>query len=155
MDVRMKKVFLFIAIGLLLLAIPATIFFLSQQRNIRARAAPATTLSLTPAIQTVTAGQANIKLNVDIDPGTNQVISAKIYLTYDPTKLEAKTITNGSSAPRVLNSGVIENGTASINVGAAGNSQPITPSSRLRQKLQRVTSPPRRFNLRPTRLSAA
>jgi hypothetical protein len=126
MDVRMKKVFLFIAIGLLLLAIPATIFFLSQQRNIRARAAPATTLSLTPAIQTVTAGQANIKLNVDIDPGTNQVISAKIYLTYDPTKLEAKTITNGSSAPRVLNSGVIENGTASINVGAAGNSQPIT-----------------------------
>jgi hypothetical protein len=126
MDIRMKKVFLYIVVGLLLLGIPATIFFLSQQRDIRTRAAPATTLSLTPAIQTVTVGATNIKLNVDIDPGTNQVISAKIYLTYDPTKLEAKTITNGSSAPRVLNSGVIENGTASINVGAAGNSQPIT-----------------------------
>jgi len=126
MDVRMKKVFLYIVVCLLLLGIPATIYVLGQQRNTRARAAPATTLSLTPPTQTVNTGTDNVKLNVDIDPGTNQVISAKIYLTYDPTKLEAKTITNGSSAPRVLNSGVIENGTASINVGAASNSQPIT-----------------------------
>lgn len=126
MDIRMKKVLLYIVVALLLLGIPATIYLLGQQRNLRARAAPATTLSLTPPTQTINTGDDNIKLNVDIDPGTNQVISAKIYLTYDPTKLEAKTITNGSSAPRVLNSGVIENGTASINVGAASNSQPIT-----------------------------
>jgi hypothetical protein len=121
----MKKVFLFIAIGLLLLAIPAGVFFIGQQRDIRARAAPTTTLSLTPAVQTVNVGDTNLKLNVDIDPGANQVISADIYLTYDPTKLEAKTITNGQSTPRVLNSGIIENGTASIKVGAASNAQPI------------------------------
>ena len=126
MDVRMKKVFLYIAIGLLLLAIPVTVFFIGQQRDIRTRAAPATTLSLTPAVQTVNVGDANLKLNVDIDPGANQVVSADIYITYDPTKLEAKTITNGPSAPRVLNSGIIENGTASIKVGAASNTQPIT-----------------------------
>lgn len=126
MGVRMKKVLLYIAIGLLLLAIPATVFFVGQQRDIRTRAAPATTLSLTPAVQTMSVGNTNLKLNVDIDPGANQVVSADIYLTYDPTKLEAKTITNGSSAPRVLNSGIIENGTASIKVGAASNSQPIT-----------------------------
>lgn len=122
----MKKVLLYIAIGLLLLAIPATVFFVGQQRDIRTRAAPATTLSLTPAVQTMSVGNTNLKLNVDIDPGANQVVSADIYLTYDPTKLEAKTITNGPSAPRVLNSGIIENGTASIKVGAASNSQPIT-----------------------------
>jgi len=122
----MKKVFLYIAIGLLLLAIPVTVFFIGQQRDIRTRAAPATTLSLTPAVQTVNVGDANLKLNVDIDPGANQVVSADIYITYDPTKLEAKTITNGPSAPRVLNSGIIENGTASIKVGAASNTQPIT-----------------------------
>lgn len=121
----MKKVFLYIAIGLLLLAIPATVFFVGQQRDIRTRAAPATTLTLTPAVQTVNVGDANLKLNVDIDPGANQVISADIYLTYDPTKLEAKTITNGPSAPRILTSGIIENGTASIKVGAASNAQPI------------------------------
>lgn len=126
MDVRMKKVLLYIFIGLLLLAIPAGVFFIGQQRDIRIRAAPATTLTLTPAVQTVSVGATNIKLNVDIDPGANQAVSANIYITYDPTKLEAKTITNGPSAPRVLNSGVIENGTASIKVGAAGNTQPIT-----------------------------
>lgn len=121
----MKKVFLYIFIGLLLLAIPATVFIVGQQRNTRTQAAPATTLALTPATQTVTSGN-SIKLNVDIDPGANQVISASVYLTYDPTKLEAQTITNGGGAPRVLNSGIIENGTASISVGAASNSQPIT-----------------------------
>lgn len=126
MDVRMKKVLLYIFVGLLLLAIPVTVFFIGQQRNVRIRAAPATTLTLTPAAQTVSVGATNIKLNVDIDPGANQVVSAGIYLTYDPTKLEAKTITNGPSAPRVLNSGIIENGTASIKVGAASNTQPIT-----------------------------
>jgi len=124
MNVRMKKVFLYVVIGLLLLAIPAGVFYLSQNKDIRTRAAPATTLTLTPALQTVNVGD-NLKLNVDIDPGSNQVVSADIYLTYDPTQLEAATITNGAAAPRVLNSGIIENGTASIKVGAASDEQPI------------------------------
>lgn len=124
-DVRMKKVLLFVAIGLLLLAIPATIFFLGQQRDIRAKAAPATTLSLTPATETVNVGD-TVKLSVTMTPGTNQVVSAQIYLTYDPTKLTATSITNGANAPRVLNSGVVGSGTASISVGAASNAEPIT-----------------------------
>ena len=122
----MKKVFLYIGIGLTVLAIPATVFLLRLRQDIGAKAAPATTLTLTPPTQTVTPGGANFKLDVDIDPGSNQVVSADIYLTYDPTKLEAVTITNGSSAPRVLSSGIIENGTASIKVGAASTTQPIT-----------------------------
>lgn len=120
----MKKVLLFVSIGLLLLAIPATIFYLGQQRDIRAKAAPATTLTLSPATQTVKAGD-TVKMNVNITPGTNEVVTAQIYLTYDPTKLTATAITNGTSAPRVLNSGVVGNGTASISVGAASNAQPI------------------------------
>lgn len=121
----MKKVFLFVVVGLLLLAIPATIFFLGQQRDIRTRAAPATTLSLTPATQTVNVGS-TFKLNVSMDPGPNQVVTANLYITYDVTKLQATAITNGANAPRILNSGVVENGTASIQVGAASNAQPIT-----------------------------
>jgi len=121
----MKKVLLFVAIGLMLLAIPATIFFLGQQRDIRAKAAPATILSLDPPSQTVNVGD-TFKLNVTMTPGSNQVVSAQIYLTYDPTKLTATSITNGSNAPNVLNSGVVGNGTASISVGAASNAQPIT-----------------------------
>lgn len=121
----MKKVLLFVAIGLLLLAIPATIFFLGQQRDLRAKAAPATTLTLTPSPQTVRVGD-TFKLNVTMNPGPNQVVSADIYITYDATKLTATAITNGANAPRVLNSGVVDNGTASIRVGAASNAQPIT-----------------------------
>lgn len=121
----MKKVFLYIVIALILLAIPATVYFVGQQRDIRTRAAPATTLTITPATPTMNVGD-TIKLNIDIDPATNQVVSADIYITYDATKLDATTITNGINAPRVLTSGVIENGTASIKVGAASNAQPIT-----------------------------
>lgn len=121
----MKKVLLFIAVGLLLLAIPVTIFYLGQQRDLRAKAAPATTLSLTPPTQSVNVGD-TFKLNVTMTPGANQVVTADIYITYDTTKLNATAITNGATAPRVLNSGVIQNGTASIRVGAASNAQPIT-----------------------------
>lgn len=120
----MKKVLLFVFIGLLLLAIPATIFYLGQQRDIRTRAAPATTLSLTPAIQTVDVGD-TFTVNVTMTPAANQVVSADIYITYDQTKMTATAITNGANAPRILNSGVIQNGTASIRVGAASNAQPI------------------------------
>lgn len=121
----MKKVLLFVFIGLLLLAIPATIFFLGQQRDIRTRAAPATTLALTPATSTVNVGD-TVKLNITMTPGDNQVVSADINLTYDATKLTATSITNGPNAPRVLNSGVVGSGTATIRVGAASNAQPIS-----------------------------
>ena len=121
----MKKVLLYVSIGLLLLAIPATIFFLGQQRDLRAKAAPATTISLTPATQTVKVGD-SVKLNVTINPGSNEVVSARIHVTYDPVKLTAISITNGTNAPKILNSGVVASGSANITVAAASNAQPIT-----------------------------
>ncbi len=124
-EVRMKKIFLYVVVGLLLIAIPATIFILGRQRDTRARAAPATTLSLLPATQTVKVGDDKVKVTVQMDPGANQVVTATIYLVYDTTKLTATGATNGANAPRILNSGKFENGTASISVGAASNAQPI------------------------------
>lgn len=121
----MKKVFLFIAIGLLLIGIPATIYLLGQQNDLRAKAAPATTLSLIPA-QSAHAVGTTFNLNVQIDPGSNQVRTAKIAVTFDPAKLKAMTITNGPKAPRILSAGVVEPGRAYIVVGAANNAQPIT-----------------------------
>ena len=121
----MKKVFLFIAIGLLLIGIPATIYLLGQQKDLRAKAAPATTLSLTPAQSTHAVGT-TFNLNIQINPGSNQVRTAKIAVTFDPAKLKAMTITNGPKAPRILSSGVVEQGRAYIVVGAASNAQPIT-----------------------------
>lgn len=123
----MKKVLLFVFIGLLLLAIPATIFYLGQQRDVRAKAAPATTLTLSPANATVNVGD-TVKLNVNITPGSNQVVSALIHVTFDATKFTAVSITNGPNAPRILNSGIVGSGTANITVAAASNAQPITAS---------------------------
>ena len=120
----MKKIFLYVAIGLTLLAIPATVFLVGQQQEIRKRAAPATTLSLSPTTVTKEINE-TFKLNVDIDPATNQVTTVKVYLTYDPAVLTATAITNGANAPKILTSGIIESGTASITVGAASNAQPI------------------------------
>ena len=120
----MKKIFLYVAIGLTLLAIPATVFLVGQQQEIRKRAAPATTLSLSPTTVTKEVDE-TFKLNVDIDPATNQVTTVKVYLTYDPAVLTATAITNGANAPKILTSGIIESGTASITVGAGSNAQPI------------------------------
>ncbi len=120
----MKKIFLYIVIGFVLLAIPATVYFAGKQNDVRAKAAPATTLALSPASVSKQPGD-TFKLNVDIDPASNQVTTVKVDLTYDSTKLEAQTITNGANAPRVLNSGIVASGSASIKVGAASNAQPI------------------------------
>lgn len=121
----MKRLLLYIGIGVILLAIPATIFLVSQQQELRKHAAPATTLALTPSAVSQNPGD-TFRLNVTLDPATNQVVTAKIFVTFDPTKLKATTITNGPNAPKVLNSGVVGNGTASITVAAASTSQPIT-----------------------------
>ncbi len=121
----MKKVFLYIVIALSLLAIPATVFLVGQQQDVRSQAAPATTISFNPATSTKNIGE-TFKLNIDIDPAKNQVTTAKLFVSYDPLKLEAIAFTNGTLAPTVLNSGVVGAGTASITVGAASNSQPIT-----------------------------
>lgn len=121
----MKKV-LAIVVGLLvLIAIPVTVFVVGQRQELRKRAAPATTLALTPQTVTKSVGD-TFSLDVSLDPGTNQVIAVEIHLAFDPEKLEAQTITNSSLFTNILTSGVVDRGTAAITVGAADTRHPIT-----------------------------
>lgn len=120
----MKKVLLLVAAVFLLLAIPATVFLVAQRQELRKRAAPATTLSLAPATNTKNVGD-TFTLEVKIDTGENQVVAAEMQITFDPEKLEAQSITNGSLFPNILTSGVVDRGTASISVGAQSSSQPV------------------------------
>ncbi|MFZ5845082.1 MAG: cohesin domain-containing protein, partial [Patescibacteria group bacterium] len=115
---------LFIIVIFLTLAIPATIFLAVQRQELRQRAAPATTLSLSPGSLTKKVGE-TFSIEVVIDTAENQVVSADIYLTFDPTKLEAQTITNGALFPNILTSGVVASGTASITVGAPSSAKPV------------------------------
>lgn len=124
----MKKVFLFLFIGLLLLAIPATVFLVGKNQEVRKRAAPASTLTLTPTAVTKKVGD-TFTLEVKLDAATNQVGIIQLRIVYDPAKLQAQDITNGPLAPSIRVSGKIDPiGKASITVGAQSAAQPITGS---------------------------
>lgn len=124
MDSAMKKILLIIGSILLLLAVPIGVYFIRQQQDIRKKAAPATTLSLLPSTITKKVGE-TFSLEVAIDTGENQVIAVEVYLVYDPLKLEAQSITNGSAFPNILKSGVVDRGTATITVGTPDTSRPM------------------------------
>ncbi|MBI3577475.1 hypothetical protein HY086_05555 [Candidatus Gottesmanbacteria bacterium] len=121
----MKKVFLLLSIILILIAIPATVFLVGKQQELRKKAAPATTLAFSPASVNKKVGE-TFSLEVTIDAGENQVVAAELHIVYDPVKLEAQTITNSTLFPNILTSGTVERGAASITVGAASGAKPIT-----------------------------
>ncbi len=120
----MKKVFLLLSIILLTIVLPATVLLVSQQQELRKKAAPATSLAFSPATVTKKNGE-TFSLEVTIDTGSNQVVAAELHVVYDPAKLEAQSITNGSLFPNILTSSQIERGTASITVGAVSATKPV------------------------------
>ena len=128
MDPRMKKVFLYISIGIVLLAIPISVFLVGKNQEIRKRATPASTLSFAPTAKTTKVGE-TFSLEVKIDAATNQVGIVQLRMVYDPAFLEAVDITNGPLAPSISVSKKIDpNGKVSISVGAKSNAQPIIGS---------------------------
>ncbi len=122
----MKKLFLYFSIGIIILAIPITVFVAGKNSEVRKRAAPASTLSLIPASLTRKAGE-TFSLEVKIDTASNQVGIIQLRILYDPAYLEAQDITNGPLAPSIRVSKKIDpTGNISITVGAKDNTNPIT-----------------------------
>lgn len=121
----MKKILLFTTGLLLLLSIPVTVFYLGQQQELRKKAAPATTLSISPSTISAKPGD-TLSFNIDINTATNQVATAQLVLEFDQTKAEALSITSGPDAPRILTQGITGPGTVSITVGAQSTAKPIT-----------------------------
>lgn len=130
-----KKAFLVGFILLLLIAIPATVFLVQRQQELRSRAEPATTVSFEPATKTVAIDE-TFSLNVLMDTGANSLSNAEIHLTFDPAKLQATEIKPGSFMPHRLVDSTPNNttGRASIFVdtlseGAGPDSVPFTKKS--------------------------
>lgn len=124
-DKDMKKV-VFILIGIItLLAIPATVFLSMRSQELRKKAAPATSLTLSPATITKKIGE-EFTLEIKINTAENQVVATEINLAFDPTKLEALTIDKGAKFPNILSSGTVGSGTATIALGAENTTSPIT-----------------------------
>ncbi len=118
----MKKIFLLVSGLLILASVPITILFINKNQELRSRAAPATSLSFTPSSLSVRPNE-NFSLDVTINTGQNLIAAVEIHVIYDQKKIEALSITNGPQFPNILSSGVIDNGVASITVGAPSATQ--------------------------------
>ncbi|MBI2621132.1 MAG: PKD domain-containing protein [Candidatus Levybacteria bacterium] len=83
-----KKLLLIGFLFVILLVIPATVFLVQQQQDLRTRATPNTTLSFVPSEQTATVG-AKLNFEIWVSPGNNQVNFIKLVINWDATKLSA------------------------------------------------------------------
>lgn len=114
----------FVLLGFLLLALLATFMVVRERQELRKKAAAATVLELTPQTSQVAQGD-EVSFNVVLKPGTNQVTSANITLTYDTAYLEGISFVAGSLFPTVDAPGIAEGGAANISVSAPVL-QPVT-----------------------------
>lgn len=121
----MKRIVLIIVSLVMILAIPITVFVAMRSQEVRKKAAPATTLTLTPTTLTKGVGE-EFTLEARMDTGSNQIVAVDLDLSFDPTKLEAQWIHNGTMFPNILSSGVVGSGTVSIALGATTTTTPIT-----------------------------
>jgi len=120
----MKNVLLILVGIILLISVPILVFFVGQRQELRNKAAPATTLSITPNIASAAVGD-TIIWKILINTGENRVASVKVSLIFDQTKFEAQSVTNSTLAPRILNQGTVGVGTATITVAAESTAKPI------------------------------
>ncbi len=116
MKIFKNKYFILGNLFLILLAIPLTLFFINQQQETRSRAEATSVLSILPAAKTVNVGE-EFSLDVQLDPGQNQVTNVKMRITYDPSKLEFQEITplaplSNTKSPEATSS----SGTATVDV---------------------------------------
>jgi hypothetical protein len=84
-----KKALVFGALILVFVAIPVTIYTALQVQETRTQAEKATTLTLTPATQTAKIDQ-QVNLDVNINPGINQVDFVKLVINFDPTIFDSQ-----------------------------------------------------------------
>lgn len=121
----MKRIVTVIGALLLVIAVPATVLLAMRSQELRKKAAPATTLSLSPATVSKAVGE-EFTLDVRMNTADNQIVAVDLNLLYDATKLQADWIRNGTMFPNILTSGTAGNGTISIALGATNTTTPIT-----------------------------
>lgn len=121
----MKRTVVIIFAIFLLLAIPISVFVVMKNQELRKKASPATSLSITPTTLAKTVGE-EFTLEVKMNTAENQIVAVDLKIIFDATKLEGVWIRNGSMFPNILSSGVVGSGTASIALGAPNTTTPVT-----------------------------
>ena len=90
----MKKIISVAIVIFLLVSIPLTVYFVKIQQELTSNAAPSTTIFLNPSALTIQSNQ-DRKINIEINTGTNLIVSADIILSYDPKILQVSDISAG------------------------------------------------------------
>lgn len=128
-----KKILLMGFVVVLLIAIPLIIYLVSLQQKAKTSSVPSTSLSFTPASQSVDIG-ANANFDININPGSNSVSFVKVYINYDATKLatdSAGFLPNTASFQSVVQGPIFESGTISVTLSIGANAPPITTSTKI------------------------
>lgn len=124
----MKKFILPVAILIfILLALGVTLFLVKQRQDIQKKAAPATTLSFSPAVVTKNVGD-TFTLNVMMDTSVNPVSAAELHINYPSATLQGISIAPGTMLSKVITppQPTIGNGTATIILGAESATSPAS-----------------------------
>ncbi|MBI5018992.1 hypothetical protein HZB58_01840 [Candidatus Gottesmanbacteria bacterium] len=121
----MKRIVIILISLITLIAIPASVLLTMRSQELRKKAAPATTLTLTPTTLNKAVGE-EFTLEVRMDTAGNQIVAVDLKLSFDPAKLEAEWIHNGTMFPNILSSGTVGNGTISMALGATNTTTPIS-----------------------------
>src|SRR5258706_12844883 len=82
------RIFLLLFFAIMLLAIPATVFLVSQQLHTTTKAERSTTLSFSPVANSATVG-GTVSFDVYVSPGSNIVNFIKMAVKYDPSLISA------------------------------------------------------------------
>lgn len=119
---NVKKILIIIMTVLFLASVPLAIYLVKQRQEIRMRAAPASTLSLTPSTLTTSVGE-SFTLEAMIETETNIVPAVEIHLTFDPAVFQATSLAAGDALADIYDGPEINNdsGTAFIVVGDVQN----------------------------------
>lgn len=94
----MKKILLIIGIIIVLTSVPVGVFLVKREQELRLRAAPATTLFLSPDTRSWNVGEI-FNVNVNVNTGGNQITSVDLVLNFDPAILEVINIIPGTFLP--------------------------------------------------------
>jgi PKD repeat protein len=126
-------------LAVLLITIPLTLFFVKQQQDLRSKAAPSSTLSMTTAQASLPVGQ-TFSVDVMLDPGNNIPSFVKFSITFDPKKLELTQITpDTQNITSTLAGPVIASNSATIDLGISKALTGYDPTATFNQPFKVAT----------------
>jgi hypothetical protein len=105
-----------IAIGVILILLAGLgvgVYLVLQQQNLQEKAAPATTVSITPSSKTISVGDTT-DFTVQMNTQTNTVSSVDLEITFNPQVISIESVTPGSFLPVVLSTPRIDSTTGTI-----------------------------------------